>query len=475
MAGMSDQSAIPDGLFIPFFENATGDPRRPALAGYSGGDFLAYCDRDLHVLWANPSILHALGYEHGLPAGATCYELFCGEQGECPGCIARSVLELRQPTSRERQLRDGRIVAVTGYPAFGGDEVSGILLAGIDVTERQQARDALARSNDTVRSLFEAAPVGIGVATNRVFTHVNEKLQTMTGYSESELLGASVELLYESEEEFRAVGAYKYRRLSESGVCSLETKFRTKSGDIMDVYMRSAALDRTNLDAGVIFTALDITGRKRTERELERALAQTETLLRELHHRSKNNMQIISSLLNLESERVGRAEVTRPLQKMRARIRSMALVHEKLYQSENLERVDLAEYAEKLTAELVSLHDVPLERIVDTEEISVNIDFAVPFGLILNELITNALQHGFRAGERGTLRIAVAREGDYVRLVLADSGPGIPEDFDLRQTSSLGLKLVSALTEQLHGTVSVRNNAGSEWTVKLLDADYRRP
>jgi two-component sensor histidine kinase len=112
---------------------------------------------------------------------------------------------------------------------------------------------------------------------------------------------------------------------------------------------------------------------------------------------------------------------------------------------------------------------------VDTEEISVNIDFAVPFGLILNELITNALQHGFRAGERGTLRIAVAREGDYVRLVLADSGPGIPEDFDLRQTSSLGLKLVSALTEQLHGTVSVRNNAGSEWTVKLLDADYRRP
>jgi PAS domain S-box-containing protein len=472
---MPEPIRIPEGLFIPFSEHATGDAQHPVLFGYTGTDFLAYCDRDLRVLWANRSVIDMLGYTEGLPVGATCHELFCGCRAPCPDCAAREVLAGASPASWERRLSDGRIIAVTAYPGFaGGEEPVGVLITGSDITGSREAEAALARSNDTVRSLFTAAPVGIGVAKDRVLVHVNEKLQRMTGYSEEELIGRSVELLYDSQQEYRAVGEYKYRRLSEFGVCSLETRFRTRAGDAMDVFMRSAALDRNDLDAGVIFTVLDITDQKRTQAQLERTLSQKETLLREVHHRSKNNMQIISSLLNLESERVGRAEVTRPLQKMRARIRSMALVHEKLYQSENLERVDLGEYAEKLSGELVSLHGAPLQRTVRSEAVSVDIDFAVPFGLILNELITNSLQHGFAPGERGEITITIARRAQHLVLTLRDSGRGVPPEFEMHATSSLGLKLVSALVEQLHGSITVRNDGGTEWTVKLLELDSRK-
>jgi two-component sensor histidine kinase len=205
---------------------------------------------------------------------------------------------------------------------------------------------------------------------------------------------------------------------------------------------------------------------------LERAVKQKDMLLREVHHRSKNNMQIISSLLNLESERAGREDVSGPLQKMRARIRSMALVHEKLYQSEDLERVDLAEYTEKLSSEIVSLHGAALERTVRAEAILVDIDFAVPFGLILNELLTNSLQHGFDAGDRGAVDISVRREREMVRLTIHDTGHGVPEGFDVRAGSSLGLHLVSALVDQLHGAISVENDGGTRWQIELTDVAY---
>lgn len=332
----------------------------------------------------------------------------------------------------------------------------------------------LQRSTDTLRSVFRAVPVGIGLVVDRVLTHVNEKLQEMTGYSADELIGEHVRVLYVSDEECEAVGAYKYRILAREGVYGLETQFRSKDGKVMDVYMRSAVLDPKDLGAGVVFTVLDITQQKQTRHELERTVQQKDTLLRELHHRSKNNMQIISSLLNLESERAGHAEVSAPLQKMRERIRSMALVHEKLYRSDDLERVDLAEYVDQLSADVVSLHSATLERTVDVESIFVDMDFAVPFGLILNELLTNTLQHGFDADARGTVTISVKRRQEFVHLRIRDDGRGVPPDFDIHETSSLGLHLVSALVSQLQGSISVHGNGGTEWEIALMDMAYLR-
>lgn len=470
---MSNTDSIPEGLYIPLGGDVRTDGSHPVVPGYAGSDFVAYCDSNLSLLWANGPATDLLKLDGTLPAGRTCHDLFCPETEACPACTARSVLETSRPTSWDKTFADGRVLEITAYPSFAGsDTADGILLIGTDVTENRRASSELRRSNDTVRSLFRAAPVGIGVAVDRVLTHVNEQLQTMTGYSREELIGENVRLLYTSDDEYEAVGDYKYRVLARQGVCTVETRFRTKDGETMDVFMRSAVLDRSNLEAGVIFTILDMTERNRTQEALERALQQKDTLLREVHHRSKNNMQIISSLLNLEAERAGRSEVSQPLQKMRARIRSMALVHEKLYQSDDLERVDLAEYAEKLSSEVVSLHSAGLARTIDAEEIPVDIDFAVPFGLILNELLTNSLQHGFDADSRGTVSITIRRDAEFIRLEIRDDGRGIPQEFDIRQSDSLGLRLVSALVEQLHGSIMARRDGGTVWEILLMDVSY---
>ncbi|MFP4066263.1 MAG: sensor histidine kinase [Spirochaetaceae bacterium] len=342
---------------------------------------------------------------------------------------------------------------------------------------RDNGTSDLEHSAETVDSLFAAAPVGIGVVVDRVLRKVNEQLCVMTGYAESELLGHSLRLLYASEDEYERVGAYKYPRLAEDGVCALETRFVTRENEVIDVYMRSAALDRRDLGKGVIFTVLDVTEQKRTERVLEEAARQKETLLRELHHRSKNNMQIIASFLNLESERRQGTEAVEPLQKMRSRIRSMALVHEKLYRGTELERVDLAEYAETLSAEVVSLHGSTIDRHLDAERIHVGIDFAVPFGLILNELLSNSLQHGFGSGAwaraRGSVHIAIRRRGENVFLRVKDNGYGFPSDFRTASADSLGLQLVSALVEQLRGSIELRGGDGTEWIVELRDVSLQ--
>ena len=470
---VTDPTPAPDGLIIPFTEDVERDPRRPVVFGYSGSELAVYLDADLRVRWVAPSVARDFGLPEQITDGATCEDLFCGEDGECPDCGVRAVISDGVPRTWDREFPDGRTFAVSAYPSFAnGGGPDGVFLFGTDVTENRQAQRELQRSNDTVRSVFRAVPVGIGLVVDRVLTHVNEKLQQMTGYSADELIGEKVRILYVSDDEYEAVGAYKYRALARDGVCGLETQFCTKDGQVMDVYMRSAVLDPNDLGAGVVFTVLDITQQKQTQHALEHAVQQKDTLLREVHHRSKNNMQIISSLLNLESERAGHTEVSGPLQKMRARIRSMALVHEKLYRSDDLERVDLAEYVDKLSADIVSLHSATLERTVDAESIFVDIDFAVPFGLILNELLTNALQHGFDAEAHGTVTISVKRRQEYVDLRLRDDGRGVPPDFDIRQTASLGLQLVSALVSQLQGTISVHGNGGTEWEIALMDMAY---
>ncbi|MFP4373125.1 MAG: sensor histidine kinase [Spirochaetaceae bacterium] len=482
---MTDTMKVPDGLIIPFTDRADHGLRYPVVFGYSGSEPALYCDADLRVLWAGRSVVEAFGLPDRLPEGTTCKDLFCGDGAECPDCGIHEVIAGGVPRTWDRELVDGRIFAVSAYPSFAdggsggldGSGLHGVFLFGTDVTENRRAQRQLQRTTDTVRSVFQAVPVGIGLVVDRVLTQVNEKLQEMTGYSADELLGQSVRLLYVADEEYEAVGAYKYRVLERDGVCGVETQFRTKDGGVIDVYMRSAVLDPEDPHAGVAFTVLDITDRKRTRQELEWALEQKNTLLREVHHRSKNNMQIISSLLNLESERAaaaGAGEASAPLQKMRARIRSMALVHEKLYQSDDLQRVDLAEYVDKLSADVVSLHGAALERSLEVESILVDIDFAIPFGLILNELLTNALQHGFDADVRGTVTISVSREQELVRLRICDDGCGVPTDFDIEQSSSLGLQLVAALVSQLQGSISVRGNGGTEWNIVLTDVAYLR-
>ena len=214
-------------------------------------------------------------------------------------------------------------------------------------------------------------------------------------------------------------------------------------------------------------TLSDITERKRAEEALHASLAEKTTLLQEVHHRVKNNLQIVSSLLNLQAGQVQDAAVLELLTTTRNRVGAMALLHENLYQSENLARLHLPEYVERLCAQLLRAigpgHTrVRLERQIEPKTVSLTLDQAVPCGLLLNELVTNALKHAFPGDRSGCIRVTLERATPQtVRLTVADDGVGLPATLDPRQTTSLGLRLIWLLTGQLHGTVSFERGQGT--------------
>ena len=239
---------------------------------------------------------------------------------------------------------------------------------------------------------------------------------------------------------------------------------------------------------GLLIILHDVTERKRNEEALrqsnkslqaemkERALAQEiirtslrekEVLLKEIHHRVKNNLQIISSLLNLQSGTSH--ENSSALKESQSRIRSMALIHEKLYQSENLSHINFSEYVASLTNYLsrsyILSQNVTIE--IDIKGISLDVDRAIPCGLIINELVSNSLKYAFKDGRTGKLRVGMSRDGDRYILTVGDNGVGLPPGFDFRESQSLGLQLVTTLVDQIEGTIELEKTAGTVFTIRF--------
>jgi two-component sensor histidine kinase len=200
------------------------------------------------------------------------------------------------------------------------------------------------------------------------------------------------------------------------------------------------------------------------------ALKEKETLLQEIHHRVKNNLQVISSLINIQLRKLGPGAAREPLQECQTRVQAIALIHEQLYQSRNYSRVPFSQYARSLAANVfhaagASPGAVSLE--VEVGEVALAVDKAIPCGLILNELITNALKHAFPQERRGTVRVLLNQTAaGLVKLVVTDDGVGLPAELDIRQSDTLGMQLVCTLGEQLAAKLDVRRTiAGTSFEV----------
>jgi PAS domain S-box-containing protein len=216
----------------------------------------------------------------------------------------------------------------------------------------------------------------------------------------------------------------------------------------------------------------DITDRKRAEQQLRESLAEKELLLREIHHRVKNNLQVISSLVSLQADALADPALREVFGEVRDRVRSMALVHEKLYESGGLAKLNFGTYAKSLTQSLWDAHGTAAGRVqlhLEVEPVALTVATAVPCGLILNELVSNALRHAFPAGG-GAVTVSLSREPAIGRLCLrvSDNGVGLPPGLDWRQSRSLGLRLVQMLTTQLQGTVETGPGPGTEFRVSFV-------
>lgn len=222
--------------------------------------------------------------------------------------------------------------------------------------------------------------------------------------------------------------------------------------------------------AFAVATARDSPMQKCEEEKLRALLHEKEVILKEIHHRVKNNLQVISSLLSIQSTLLADPRDVRHFQESRDRIRTMALVHEKLYQSNDLARIDFGPYVERLVANLFRSYTGNGGRVnlsIDIKDVSLNPDQAVPCGLIVNELVTNALKYAFPCGRDGTVIVAMQQDIDYFYLIISDDGIGMPAGFNLAETESLGLQLVNMLASQLDGSVTMDASQGTRFTIRF--------
>ena len=230
-------------------------------------------------------------------------------------------------------------------------------------------------------------------------------------------------------------------------------------------------------DGGVVVSHTDITTRKQTQLALEATVREKDALFKEVHHRVKNNLQVINSLLRLESGRSARADTRAVLSGMQGRIRSMAILHELLYRAKSLAAIELGSYLGELATQAFrslenAAGDINLKMELAT--INVGMDQALPCGLIVNELISNSFKHGFPTGGSGTIRVELATldGGSLIRICISDTGIGLPSDFDIEQSNSLGLHLVTDLVEQLDGQLEFATGPGACISVTFSVDDF---
>ena len=220
--------------------------------------------------------------------------------------------------------------------------------------------------------------------------------------------------------------------------------------------------------SGAVYITRDITELKKVENQLKSSLEEKEVLLREIHHRVKNNMQIISSLLNLQSRYLSDENTVNVLTESRNRVKSMAMVHEELYRSRDLSKIDFADYIRRLLSGLFSSYGVDKSVIkpeINVEDVLLNINMAVPCGLIINELVSNSLKHAFLQGQNGKISITFHPHGEKYVLKVADNGIGFPENINFENTKTLGLQLVNTLVKQLSGSIDICSSSGTSFKI----------
>jgi two-component system, sensor histidine kinase PdtaS len=321
---------------------------------------------------------------------------------------------------------------------------------------------------------FDRIPVAM-IVVNHLgeIVRLNQLAETTFGYSTEELIGHTVEKLIPSRYHGAHPG-YRNGFLAETSARPMGAG-RDLSGLRKDGSEFPVEIGINPVQTGegpmVLSVILDLSERKQAERRIQEALQQKDLLLREVHHRVKNNLQVIHSLLDLQALKSKDRELVGMLRDSQNRIRSMSLIHQTLYQSQNFAKVDFQRFLDELLPRLTEAYGTSASQVrirVEAHEVSLPINEAIPCGLIVNELVSNALKHGFAEGQAGTILVELNQDhGRHVELSISNDGRGIPDDLDLLRTGSLGLQLVQLLTRQLHGVLDIQRAGPTRFSLRF--------
>ncbi len=331
---------------------------------------------------------------------------------------------------------------------------------------RQQAEEEVRRERVFADALLNSIPGLVYLYDDEGrLVRWNKSHEVITGYSSEELSHMHLLDWYRGDPDAIERITKAIERVNQDGAGAEEALLETKDGRRIPFYLSAVRLE---IEGRSYFTGIgiDITERRQSEEEIRRSLHEKEILLKEIHHRVKNNLQIISSLLFLQAEYVIEPLDKSMFEESQKRISAMALVHEELYGSSDLSSVSMGDYVPRLVERVVASSDASVQVEFDVEDMRLPVTRSIPCGLVLNEMVMNAVKHAFRNGRGGRLRVSLARRDGLVELAVEDNGPGLPQDFNLESPATLGLTLISSLARQLAGSVTAQSlDAGARFVL----------
>jgi len=347
-------------------------------------------------------------------------------------------------------------------------EIIGLTVNSRNITERKQAEESIRKLSGAVKQ----SPASVVITDlSGAIEYANPKFEQLTGYSLEEAVGKNPSILKSSEhtEEF-------YQELWNTITAGKEWTGifhnQKKNGEL---YWESATIAPIKDEKGKIINYLavkkDITEQRQAEEIIKASLEEKETLLQEVHHRVKNNMQVITSLLQLQFNNIENIQIKEALKESQSRVYAMSAVHETLHGAKNLSKIDLKNYISKITNSIFQTYSTDLQKVKlksDIETSAISINQAYPLGLIINELISNSLKYAFPDDKKSEISVTMKKLDKELELTVVDNGVGIPADLDWKHSKSLGLKLVRTLVEnQLDGSIDMDSKNGTKFTIKF--------
>lgn len=335
-----------------------------------------------------------------------------------------------------------------------------------EIAERRRIEEALRESEEKFRATFNQAAVGLAhVATDGRWLLVNQRFCDIIGYTQEELRLLTFQDITYPEDLEKDIYQFDQMLAGHLQSCVMEKRYFHKNGSLIWVNITASFVRKSSKNLSYFIRVIeDISERKRAEAQIQASLVEKEVLLKEIYHRVKNNLQVISSLLNLQSEYIRDEQDLEMFKHSQRRIESMALIHEKLYQSKDLALIDFSEYIRDLVTSLFSYYEEKSNTLhfsINVDNIFLGLDAAIPCGLIINELVSNSLKYAFPNRENGEIGVElIAGNDNKLILSVCDNGIGLPPEFDFKNTKTLGLQLVDALTKQLSGDIKVKCNNG---------------
>lgn len=436
-------------------------------------DMIVATDIDYNINEFNAAAESTFGYSKEEVIGKSISILF-SDEGEMEKVLSKIGEQGSLANEIINRKKDGTFfISFLSASVLRNEQGEAVGAMGVsrDITAIKKAEEELRLSEERHRAIYDQAYIGIArIAKMGRFLLANERLCDMLDYTADELYKKTFYELGVQEEVEESLVDWDQLLSGKIKNFSREQTYIRKDGEYLNANV-TVSLVRDVNDNPNYFVAVfeDITERKEYERQLEESIKEKEVLLKEVHHRVKNNMQVISSILNLQSSYITDENALGIIRESQDRIKSMSFVHESLYQSNTLSEVNFAEYIQNIARNLYHSYGRPEGGIgleYELDSIYLNLDTSIPLGLIINEVVSNSLKYAFQGRETGKIKIEFGKISDEkMKLIISDDGIGLPEDFDIENAESLGLQLVTTLVTQVSGELDIDVSKGTSFSI----------